>query len=131
MIRSLLVVFVYVALRPRICLRRLLSQATPQFLCAEGSGQVTLSGGPTCTHRPVCTPGNLDLSMCHLDMEHCGRGWSPASDKLEAKIYNSSFKMTQLLRALVVLLEHVELESSVPIDLSASSIKILCRHTHP
>ena len=44
--------------------RILLSQATPRFLCPEGSGWVPLSssGGPTCTHRLVCTPGMLALS---------------------------------------------------------------------
>ena len=55
---------------------RLLSQASPWFLCPEGSEQVPLSssGCPTCTHRPVHTPGRLTPSRHFLGMEPFGRG---------------------------------------------------------
>jgi hypothetical protein len=54
----------------------LLSQATPQFLCPEGSGQVPLSssGGPACTHSPVYTSGRLAPSRRYLGRDPCGRG---------------------------------------------------------
>ena len=39
------------------------------------------SGGPTCTWRPVCTPGRIALSWCHLGMEPCGRGPAPGTNR--------------------------------------------------
>ena len=71
---SLLAVFVYVVLWHRIssghrwkpkdfCAR--------QPLCPEGSGRVALSssGGPSCAHRPLHTPGRLAFSWCCLGMK--------------------------------------------------------------
>ena len=62
---------------------RNLFQAAPQFLCPEGSGWVPLgiSGGPPCTHRPVCTPGRHPPSQHYLGMEPCGRGSATGRDR--------------------------------------------------
>jgi hypothetical protein len=62
---------------------RLLSQAVPQFLCPDSSGQVSLSSshGPTCSHRLVCTPGSLALFQSHLVLEPSGRGPAPGTDR--------------------------------------------------
>jgi hypothetical protein len=58
---------------------RILSQAASRFLCPGGSGQVpwSRSGGPTCAHRCVSTPGRPALSWCYLGMESCGTGSAP------------------------------------------------------
>ena len=55
----------------------ILSQAAPHFLFPEGSRWVPLSrsGGLTCAHRLVSTPGRPALSWrWYLGMEHCGTG---------------------------------------------------------
>ena len=56
--------------------RRILSQADPQFLCPEGSGQVPLSrsGGLTCACRHVSTPGRPAHSQWCLCMESYSTG---------------------------------------------------------
>jgi hypothetical protein len=68
---SLLVVFGYGALWHNIssrCKRK--PEAAPLFLCAEGYGWVPLSssGGLTCTHRLVHTPGRPAFSLLYLGM---------------------------------------------------------------
>ena len=40
------------------------------------------SGGPTYTHRPVCTPGGLNPSWRYLGMEPCGRGSATGRDRI-------------------------------------------------
>ena len=40
------------------------------------------SGGLTCAHRCVSTPGKPALSWWYLGMEHCGTGSAPAADML-------------------------------------------------
>ena len=49
---------------------------SPLAPVSKGSGWVPLgiSGGPPCTHRPVCTPGRHPPSQHYLGMEPCGRG---------------------------------------------------------
>jgi hypothetical protein len=58
---------------------RILLQADFQFLCPDGSRQVPLrrSGGLTCVHRVVYTPGRPAFSLWYLDMDHCGTGSAP------------------------------------------------------
>jgi hypothetical protein len=48
--------------------RRHQSQSAPRFLCPEGSGwaPLSISGGPTCAHRPVRTPGRFAPSWHYL-----------------------------------------------------------------
>jgi hypothetical protein len=62
---------------------RILYQAAPQFLCPEIFGQVTLStsGGPTCAHRLVSTPGRPALSWNYLSMDLCGIGSALGTDR--------------------------------------------------
>jgi hypothetical protein len=54
----------------------ILFQAALRFLCPEGSGCVPLniSGGLTCAHRLICTPGRPALSRRYLGMECIGTG---------------------------------------------------------
>jgi hypothetical protein len=61
---------------------RILSQAAPWFLCPEGSRQIPLSssGGLTCVHRPVSTPGRPALSRHYLGMEHWATGSALGTD---------------------------------------------------
>jgi hypothetical protein len=60
---------------------RILSQASPWFLCPEGSGQGpgTRTGGPTCVPWLVSASGRSSLSSWYLDMEHCDTGSTPGT----------------------------------------------------
>ena len=90
---SLLEVHVYVALWHRwrledSCPRQHLSSCVLRVL---GWVPLSSSGGPACTHRPVCTPGSLTPSQRHLGMEYCGRGSGTGGDRnRKAELWFSS-----------------------------------------
>ena len=60
----------------------ILTQAAPQFLCPESSRWVPLSrsGGLTCAHSLVSTPGKPTLSRRYLRLESCVTGSVPSAD---------------------------------------------------
>lgn len=99
---------------------RLLFQTAPWFLYGEVSGQVSLSssGGPICTHMPVCTPGRLALSQCStviFKRPYQVTIFNIFLYKLNYLGYNTYFKerkvasaaLTGQLRTLAALAEHL------------------------
>ena len=73
--------------------RRILFPAVPWFLCPYGSGRVpqSRSGGLTCAHRCVGTPGRPALSWQYLELCH-GISLEIHSHQQKSKQICSSYK---------------------------------------